>query len=111
MYKRNIDFLMKQLRDVCYAKVRGNGADISVREVFRHFDSDKEVGEDDAGEHGIDKKEFVQAMSFVKVIMVQGLTKQRRLLGDKPMYKWLPEPVCTRARPYSLLPWSVCWTG
>ena len=62
VYKRNIDFLMKQLRDVCYAKVRGNGADISVREVFRHFDSDKEVGEDDAGEHGIDKKEFVQAV-------------------------------------------------
>eukprot|EP01045_Picozoa_sp_COSAG04_P006039 COSAG04_NODE_291_length_17813_cov_32.336231_5_plen_98_part_00 len=64
---------------------------------------------------GIDKKEFVQAMSFVKVIMVQGLTKQRRLLGDKPMYKWLPEPVCTCARPYPL--WSrvfvsgSCWTG
>ena len=63
---------------------------------------------------GIDKKEFVQAMSFVKVIMVQGLTKQRRLLGDKPMYKWLPEPVCTRARPHFFGPGRlcvVCWTG
>ena len=77
--------------------------------------------------NGIDKKEFVEAMNFAKVIMVQGLTKQRRLLGEKPVYKWLPEPVCTRARPYSLGPsfcgllspgelrrgrlCVVCWTG
>ena len=52
---------------------------------------------------GIDKKEFVQAMNFVKVIMVQGLTKQRRLLGDKPVYKWLPEPVSVPAPALILL--------
>ena len=58
--------------------------------------------------NGIDKKEFVEAMNFAKVIMVQGLTKQRRLLGEKPVYKWLPEPVCTRARPYYSLGPGFC---
>ena len=79
---------------------------------------------------GIDKKEFVQAMSFVKVIMVQGLTKQprTRLGSEKPVYKWLPEPVSVAAPALILLALVfvicsapaelrrgrlcvVCWTG
>ena len=34
-------FATWQLRVVCYRKVRGHGNDISVREIFRHFDSEK----------------------------------------------------------------------
>jgi len=56
--KKNVDYFWKQLRDMCYRKVKGNGADISIREIFRHFDSDK----DGDGEHGIDKQEFVDAV-------------------------------------------------
>ena len=52
-----LDFLFKQLRTVCYRKVRGNGNDVSIREIFRHFDSEKH------GEApGIDKDEFVLAV-------------------------------------------------
>lgn len=39
--KPHLDFLFKQLRQICYRKVRGNGNDVSIREIFRHFDSEK----------------------------------------------------------------------
>ena len=39
--KAHLDFLFKQLRQICYRKVRGNGNDVSIREIFRHFDSEK----------------------------------------------------------------------
>jgi len=56
--KERVDFLLRQLRQICYRKVRGHGNDVSVREIFRHFDSVK----DSAGEAGIDEAEFVQAV-------------------------------------------------
>jgi len=54
-----VDFLLRQLRLLCYRKVKGNGSDVSVREVFRHFDSNKDEDEDGAG---IDVDEFTNAL-------------------------------------------------
>jgi len=52
-----LDFLFKQLRQICYRKVRGNGNDVSIREIFRHFDSEKH-----GDAPGVDQEEFVQAV-------------------------------------------------
>jgi Ca2+-binding EF-hand superfamily protein len=54
-----VDFLLRQLRLLCYRKVKGNGSDVSVREIFRHFDSNKDEDEDGAG---IDVGEFTSAL-------------------------------------------------
>jgi hypothetical protein len=54
-----VDFLLRQLRLLCYRKVKGNGSDVSVREIFRHFDSNKDEDEDGAG---IDVDEFTSAL-------------------------------------------------
>ena len=53
--QQRVDFLLRQLRLLCYRKVKGNGSDVSVREIFRHFDSNKDEDEDGAG---IDAGEF-----------------------------------------------------
>lgn len=50
--KQRIDFLLRQLRLLCYRKVKGHGSDVSVREIFRHFDSNKDEDEDGAGIDG-----------------------------------------------------------
>jgi len=55
--KHRIDFYFQQLRTVCYRKVRGNGNDVSIREIFRHFDSEKH-----GDVPGIDRDEFVTAV-------------------------------------------------
>lgn len=55
--RARIDFYFKQLRQICYRKVRGNGNDVSIREIFRHFDTEKH-GESP----GIDQDEFVLAV-------------------------------------------------
>ena len=57
--RRRIDFLLRQLRLLCYRKVQGNGSDVSVREIFRHFDSNKDEDEDGSG---IDVEEFTSAL-------------------------------------------------
>jgi hypothetical protein len=58
--QKRVDFLLRQLRLLCYRKVKGNGSDVSVREVFRHFDSNKDEDEDGAG---IDSHEFYSALN------------------------------------------------
>ena len=58
--QQRVDFLLRQLRLLCYRKVKGNGSDVSVREVFRHFDSNKDEDEDGAG---IDSHEFYSALN------------------------------------------------
>jgi hypothetical protein len=58
--KARVDVLLRQLRLLCYRKVKGNGSDVSVREVFRHFDSNKDEDEDGAG---IDAHEFYSALT------------------------------------------------
>lgn len=55
--KPHLDFLFKQLRQICYRKVRGNGNDVSIREIFRHFDSEKH-----GDAPGVDRDEFVLAV-------------------------------------------------
>ena len=57
--RQRVDFLLRQLRLLCYRKVKGNGSDVSVREIFRHFDSNKDEDEDGAG---IDVDEFTSAL-------------------------------------------------
>jgi len=57
--KQRADFLLRQLRLLCYRKVKGNGSDVSVREIFRHFDSNKDEDEEGAG---IDVDEFSSAL-------------------------------------------------
>lgn len=56
---QRVDFLLRQLRLLCYRKVKGNGSDVSVREIFRHFDSNKDEDEEGAG---IDVDEFSSAL-------------------------------------------------
>ena len=56
---QRVDFLLRQLRLLCYRKVKGNGSDVSVREIFRHFDSNKDEDEDGVG---IDVDEFTSAL-------------------------------------------------
>jgi len=55
--KTYLDFLFKQLRQICYRKVRGNGNDVSIREIFRHFDSEKH-----GDAPGVDREEFITAV-------------------------------------------------
>ena len=61
--QHRIDFLLRQLRLLCYRKVKGNGSDVSVREVFRHFDANKD--EDDEGNAGIDGKNLFPPCTFI----------------------------------------------
>jgi hypothetical protein len=61
--QHRIDFLLRQLRLLCYRKVKGNGSDVSVREVFRHFDANKD--EDDEGNAGIDGENPFPPRTFI----------------------------------------------